>query len=97
MKAFLDFGLPTTSVDKNSFLTEEEVEVYRFGIEPSALDLIIAMKAMPFEKAYNNAKWRQIDTDLKVRLINLPELIALKEFAGRSKDLSDLEHLPPAE
>jgi predicted nucleotidyltransferase len=97
MKAFLDFGLPTTEVSKNSFLHDEEVEVYRFGIEPSAVDLIIGMKAMPFENAFSKAKWQKISKDLKVRLINLPELIILKTFAGRNKDLGDLEHLPPSE
>jgi predicted nucleotidyltransferase len=97
MKAFLDFGLPTTEVNKSSFLHDEEVEVYRFGIEPSAVDLIIGMKALPFELAFNNAKWREIGVDLSVRLINLPELIALKKIAGRQNDLNDLEHLPTGE
>jgi hypothetical protein len=97
MKAFLDFGLPTTEVNKSSFLHDEEIEVYRFGIEPSAVDLIIGMKALPFELAFNNTKWREIGVDLSVRLINLPELIELKKFAGRQNDLNDLEHLPTSE
>ena len=97
MKAFLDFGLPTTEVSKNSFLHDEEVEVYRFGIEPSAVDLIIGMKALPFELAFKNAKWREVGVDLSVRLINLSELIALKKFAGRPNDFNDLEHLPTSE
>ena len=55
------------------------------------------MEAMPFTEAYKNAKWQDLGNELKVRLINLPELIRLKKFAGRANDLNDLEHLPPAE
>lgn len=56
MNAFLDFGLTTTAVDKDQFLNNEEVEVYRFGIEPSAVDLIVGIRAMPFQDAFLNAK-----------------------------------------
>ncbi|MBL7732947.1 MAG: hypothetical protein JNM88_17380 [Chitinophagaceae bacterium] len=96
MRAFYDFGLPTNEVPRQPFLDNEEVEVYRFGIEPSAVDIIIEMKAMPFEEAYKNARWQKLGEDLDVKLINLPELIRLKKFANRANDLNDLEHLPPA-
>jgi hypothetical protein len=96
MKAFYDFGLPGQEVDKNSFLHDKEIEVYRFGIEPSAIDLIIGMDAIPFEKAFQNTVWKEVGLDLSARVINLPDLKRLKQFAGRANDLNDLEHLPPA-
>jgi hypothetical protein len=95
MKAFFDFGLPGQEVNKNSFLHDKEIEVYRFGIEPSALDLIIGMKAIPFENAFQNSIWKEIGHDLRVRVVNLPDLKKLKLFAGRANDLNDLENLPP--
>jgi predicted nucleotidyltransferase len=95
MKAFLDFGLPTTAVPKADFLYNPDIEVYRFGIDPSAVDIIIQMKGMPFEEAYSNAKVMEMSDGLRVRLVHLKQLIELKKLANRARDINDLENLPP--
>ncbi len=97
MGAFSEFGLPTTEIAKDQFINNEEAEVYRYGIEPNAVDIISRLKGLDFNECYKVAKLVPLPNGNTVKLIHLNHLIAAKKAAGRHKDLNDIENLPPAE
>jgi hypothetical protein len=90
--AFYAFGMPLFDMTEEKFLNTVEYDVFTFGIPPTAIDLMTSHKGLDFESAFSNAYFKEVD-DLKVRLIDLDDLIHAKKFIGRSKDLNDVENL----
>jgi hypothetical protein len=90
--AFHAFGMPLFDMTEEKFLNTEEYDVFTFGIPPTAIDLMTSHKGLDFESAFKNAYFKEVD-NLKVKLIDLDDLIHAKKFIGRSKDLNDVENL----
>ncbi|MES2003226.1 MAG: DUF6036 family nucleotidyltransferase [Bacteroidota bacterium] len=93
-QAFLQFGMPVFDMTENNFLSHPNWDVFTFGIPPVAIDLMIKVKGLEFEACFTSAIIFE-DEDLKIRTINLNDLLIAKKLAGRSKDLNDLENLSP--
>jgi hypothetical protein len=92
--AFLHFGMPVFDMTEENFLRHPDWEVFRFGIPPSTIDLMIKVKGMDFTECYDKAIFFEED-GLKIRTINLDGLINAKKASGRAKDINDLENLIP--
>lgn len=90
--AFLDFGMPVFDMTEENFLRHKNWDVFTFGVPPSAIDLMIAVKGLNFEECFKKAMHFE-DDGLMIRTIHKDDLISAKKAAGRSKDLDDLENL----
>jgi hypothetical protein len=92
MHAFLTFGLPTDAITKQEFLNSSEIDVFTFGRPPTAIDIMTKLAEFEFDEVFKSASWIDCESVL-VKLIHLNHLRAAKIFAGRFKDLDDLENL----
>jgi predicted nucleotidyltransferase len=92
--AFLNFGMPVFDMTEEKFLNNDESDVFTFGRAPVSIDLMTKVKGLDFEECYNNAVFFDED-GLKIRTINIIDLISAKKASGRAKDINDLENLNP--
>jgi hypothetical protein len=90
-KAFYLFGLPTEAIQKVDFLGTE-MDVFSFGVEPQAIDIMTAVKGLTFIETYETASIEDYEGS-KIKIIHINNLIKAKESSGRFKDLNDIEHL----
>lgn len=90
--AFLDFGLPIAAIPLEDFLSPEHLNVFSFGREPVAIDIMTAVKGLDFDTCYQHSGIFE-DDGLQIRTIRKEDLLIAKRAAGRYKDLDDLEHL----
>jgi len=84
--------MPVFDMTEENFLTHKNWDVFTFGIPPSAIVLMLAVKGLDFDASYNNAILFEED-GLFFRTIHKDDLIKAKKSASRSKDLNDLENL----
>jgi predicted nucleotidyltransferase len=92
LSACHNFGLPGVMIDKGQFINPNETDVFTFGRPPVAIDLMVKLANFTFYEVYNQATIEEID-DIKLKVIHINHLKIAKRFAGRFKDLDDLEHL----
>ncbi len=90
--AFEEFGMPVFDMTEENFLHHTNWDVFTFGIPPVAIDLMINMDGFNFQEVFDRSIIFE-DDELNIRVIHKNDLIALKQKAGRSKDLNDLENL----
>lgn len=67
--------------------------IMRLGMKPAMIDLLTGLPGAEFEEAFHQRT--QVDMDgVKVSVVGLHHLRALKTASGRYQDLADLESLP---
>jgi hypothetical protein len=96
VKAFREFGMPVFDMTEEKFLSPKNYDVFRFGRKPVAIDIMIKMANFSFEECFNLVTYFE-DDNLKVPVVHINTLIAAKKFAGRQKDLNDIQWLPDPE
>ena len=84
--------MPMFGMTEDSFLNHPAWDVFTFGNPPSAIDIMIRVKGLIFEKCYGQAIYFEED-GLPIRTILLQDLINAKKASGRAKDINDLENL----
>lgn len=91
LKAFESLGLQTEDIDADDFTTEN---VFTFGMEPDAVDILTFLKGVEVEKIFANAVNAKID-DLTISIIDIRDLLRNKESIRRSseKDLVDQQDI----
>jgi hypothetical protein len=92
LRAFRAFGYRDADLQEESFL--EKGAIIRMGNPPVRLDVVNDISGVSFAECFA-ARKRVIIDGIRVNLISLHHLRRNKKAAGRLKDLSDLEHLPP--
>jgi hypothetical protein len=90
--AFHQFKMPVFDMTEENFLHHPDWEVFTFGTPPVAIDLMVKIKGLDFEKCYSNSLLFE-DGDLKIRTIRKSDLILAKKSAGRAIVLNDLENI----
>lgn len=95
VRAFQQFGMPVFDMSAEKFLLQDQYDVFIFGVPPISIEVLTNVKGLDFDQAFESAEWFDIEEDLKIRTLNLSDLIAAKKAAGRLKDLDDIEHLSP--
>lgn len=93
VKAFDEFKMPVFDMTEENFLYHNEWDVFRFGRNPVAIDIMTKMGGLNFEDCYKIAQ-QYIDAELIIKLVHFNDLVKAKKAAGRFKDLNDLENLP---
>lgn len=92
VSAFLDFGMPTFDMTADNFLDNPAFDVFTFGRQPVAIDILTAIKGLTFKEVFAHSS--EVDVDgITIRLIHYNHLIRAKEAAGRPRDLNDIEQL----
>ena len=92
VKAFKEFKMPVFDMTEDNFLKNSELNVFTFGRPPSSIDIMTDVKGLDFNETFKTSQIVEVE-DLKVRLIELNELLKAKRAAGRYKDLDDIENL----
>lgn len=93
IKAISVFGLPVEALLEEKFFSDE-FDVFSFGKPPFAIEIMTKVKGLSFGTSYQLSTIECVDS-IDVRIIHLNQLIEAKKAAGRSKDLNDIENLPP--
>ena len=96
VKAFKVFRMPVFDMTEENFLNTVKHDVFRFGRNPVAIDIMTKMSNFNFEDTYKKVTWFE-DEDLRIPVIHINTLIEAKKAAGRQKDLNDLEWLGNSE
>ena len=91
-KAFEQFGMPVFDMTEDNFLKHPVWDVFTFGKPPVAIDVMVRVQGLDFEKAYDRSVVFS-DDDLIIRTIHKDDLIQAKKSSGRAKDQNDLENL----
>ena len=91
-RAFEQFGVPVFDMTEENFINHPHWDVFTFGNPPVAIDIMVKLQGLDFNKAYKNAVLFE-DESLSVRTIHKNDLITAKKTVGRSKDKNDLENL----
>ena len=92
LHAFHQFKMPVFDMTEYNFLRHPDWDVFTFGTPPVAIDLMVSIKGLDFEKSWAGSVLFE-EGDLKIRTIQKSDLIKAKKAAGRSKDLNDLENI----
>lgn len=93
LRAFRDFGLPTSAIAREDFLSTAHTDVFTFGRPPVAIDILTHVKGLDFQDAFAAAENLRVD-GAAVRLMSVQNLRRAKEASGRHRDFDDLENLP---
>ncbi len=93
VKAFHEFKMPVFDMTEENFLHHKEWDVFRFGRNPVAIDIMTKMGGLDFNQCYKVAQ-EYTDEGVIIKLVHYNDLIKAKRAAGRFKDLDDLENLP---
>jgi hypothetical protein len=91
-KAFRDFGMPLFDMTEYNFLKNNDYDVFTFGRQPVAIDIMIKIKGAEFEELYRSVNVFQTD-DISINVIRLDDLLKVKKESGRHKDLDDIQNL----
>ena len=90
--AFEEFGMPIFDMTLENFISHPEWDVFTYGKPPVAIDILINLKGVNFDFAFNNSIVFDLD-GLSIRTIHKNVLITAKMAANRAKDQNDLENL----
>jgi predicted nucleotidyltransferase len=90
--AFEEFGMPIFDMTLENFISHPEWDVFTYGKPPVAIDILINLKGVNFDFAFNNSIVFDLD-GLSIRTIHKNDLITAKMAANRAKDQNDLENL----
>jgi hypothetical protein len=71
----------------------QDNQVLRMGIEPIRIEVLTTIDGVKFADCYSTRVFADVN-GVDVSLISLPCLKENKKASGRSKDVTDLEHLP---
>lgn len=92
LAAFAEFRMPIFDMTEERFLNHPEIDVFRFGRKPVAIDIMTKMSHLDFQECYPLAT-EYNDDGLKIKVVHYNNLIQAKKAAGRYKDLNDIEQL----
>ena len=90
--AFKKFGMPLFDMTKENFLFHKNWDVFRFGRNPVAIDVMIKMSDFNFKECYQLATKHFVE-NFEVNVIHYNHLIEAKIKAGRGKDEDDIINL----
>ena len=90
-KGFAILGMPIFDITEDNFLGEN-FDVFSIGRSPFRIDIITKLKGLDFTDAFANSIETEME-GLKIRYLNLNDLLTSKKAAGRHRDLDDIEKL----
>ncbi len=67
--------------------------MFSYGRPPVSIDIITKLKGLEFEQVWGNVEEKELNKEVKVKVIHLNDLITAKKASNRPKDQDDIEHL----
>jgi predicted nucleotidyltransferase len=95
-KAFKLFGMPIFDMTYENFFNNPDIDVFTFGRPPVCIDLMLAVKGLEFEQAFNSSVKMEMN-GISFSVVSKADLIVAKKSVGRYKDLDDAEQLSKGE
>lgn len=89
-KSLKEFKAPLFDLKASDFSLEGSF--YQMGRPPVRVDILMSIKGMNFEDAWQNRQMVEF-FDVPANFISLEDLIQSKKLAGRPQDLIDVENL----
>jgi hypothetical protein len=90
--AFAEFGMPVFDMTEENFMNHPEWDVYTFGKSPVAIDLMLKVKGLDFDQAFNNSVFFT-ENGIPVRTLSKEDLVKAKLASKRPKDYDDLDNI----
>lgn len=90
MAALSDFGFRDAGIPVSLF--ESAGSAIHLGNEPNRIDLLTTLEGISNEQIFNNKKRIQLGS-LELNIIDLPDLLSVKQRSSRLKDQADAEEL----
>jgi len=90
--ALKKFGAPLADLTVKDFTNQDMV--YQIGIEPNRIDIVMGIKGVEFDTAWQNKVESSYD-GIPIYILGRNELINAKKASKRAQDLLDLEKLIP--
>ncbi len=91
-KAFGVFGMSLFDMTKEKFLNQANFDVFTFGRPPVSIDILTNVKGLDFNEVFANSSLTEFD-GVKVRMIDILDLLISKKSSNRPRDLDDIDHL----
>ncbi len=91
-KAFGIFGMSLFDMTKEKFLNHSNFDVFTFGRPPVSIDILTKVKGLDFKEVFANSSLTEFD-GVKVRMIDIRDLLITKKASSRPRDLDDINHL----
>lgn len=91
-QAFEQFQMPLFDMSEESFLHQNQINVYTFGRPPVCIEILKEISGFTFHEIYSNAL-NTIFEEIPMKVIHINDLKRNKKLSGRAKDLNDLENL----
>jgi len=82
VRALKSLQLDISEISAADFATQN---VFSFGMEPEAVDILTYTKGVDVEAVFKNARYHRID-DLRLRIIDLRDLLKNKENLNRKDE-----------
>lgn len=89
--AFNEFKMPVFDMTLEKF-SHSELDVFRFGLPPSRIDLMTNVLGLVFEETFERSSLHNIE-GLDIRVIHINDLIRAKQVSARPRDINDIENL----
>lgn len=90
VEALRQFGFGSVGLQPQDFLVADQI--IQLGYPPNRIDLLTSLPGVEFSKCYADRVIVEID-GVAMNFIDLANLKANKQAAGRFQDLADLENL----
>jgi len=85
-----DFGFSSLKLGKEDFLKKDSIT--QLGFPPLRIDILNDLDGVGFEEAWNNKKIVDFEK-VPVNFIGYNDLIKVKQKAGRTQDIADVDNL----
>ncbi len=89
-KVLMQFGAPLKNITVKDFIDPDMI--YQIGIEPNRIDILMSIKGVCFDDAWENRIQSSYD-GIPISIISKSDLINAKTASGRPQDLIDLDNL----
>lgn len=83
------------AANRRRWIEEKGMQVLNFHSDPHRtvpVDVFV-VEPFDFDREYGAVFESEVARELPVRFVSIPTLIAMKESAGRARDLDDIQHL----
>jgi hypothetical protein len=92
-KSLVEFGAPLDQVSITDFQNEDNM--FQIGMDPNRIDIIMGLENLVFDESWQKSEFFEFES-IRVKVLNISDLIKSKKDTGRIQDQLDIEKLEKA-